>query len=125
MEETMSPEALWRRYARVWSSEPAIRGAELQACLTDQCSYCDVNGLLTGREALSSYMGGFQQSVRGGTFEIVSVIHHHDRMLAEWRLHGPDGNILQTGRSFATVAADGRLGNITGFFDAPDGTAAS
>ena len=76
-----------------------------------------MNGLIEGREALSSYMGGFQQSVKGGKFEIRSVMHHHDRMLAEWKLIGGDGIVLQTGRSFATASADGRLQNITGFFD--------
>lgn len=113
----MTPESLWQRYARIWSSEPAIRASEMEACLSDGCTYCDVNGPLQGREALSGYMGQFQQSVAGGRFEIVSVIHHHDRMLAEWRLLGPDGAVLQTGRSFATAASDGRLKSITGFFD--------
>jgi hypothetical protein len=60
---------------------------------------------------------GFQQSVKGGQFRIRSVIHHHDRMLAEWELLGPDDAVLRTGRSFATVADDGRLASITGFFD--------
>jgi SnoaL-like domain len=114
----MTPHALWQRYAHIWSAEPGLRTSELQACLADACSYCDSNGLLEGRECLSAYMGGFQESVKGGSFEILSVIHHHDRMLAEWRLVGSNGAVLQTGRSFATVADDGRLQNITGFFDA-------
>lgn len=120
----MTPETLWQRYAQIWSSEPAVRATELEACLADDCSYCDVNGLLSGRDALSSYMGGFQQSVKGGNFEILSVIHHHDRMLAEWRLLGPDGTVLQTGRSFANAVPDGRLLNISGFFDAGKARAA-
>lgn len=113
----MTPETLWDRYAGIWSSEPAARASELGACLADECSYCDANGVIEGREALSAYMGGFQQNVKGGRFEILSVIHHHDRMLAEWRLLGPGGAVLQTGRSFAIVAGDGRLRSITGFFD--------
>ena len=113
----MTPESLWRRYARIWSSEETIRAAEMETCLSEGCSYCDVNGLLQGRAALSGYMGQFQRSVAGGRFEILSVIHHHGRMLAEWKLLGPDGAVLQTGRSFATVAQDGRLQSITGFFD--------
>jgi hypothetical protein len=125
MENIMTPDVLWQRYARIWSSEAAIRKAELEACLADECSYCDVNGLLAGRDALSGYMGGFQQSVKGGQFEIVSVTHHRDRMLAEWRLRGADGVVLQTGRSFATVSGDGRLRNITGFFDQRGGASAS
>lgn len=120
----MTPDLLWQRYARIWSSEPARRAAELEACLTDGCSYCDVNGLIEGREALSNYMGGFQQSVKGGKFEICSVKHHHDRMLAEWNLIGGDGAVLQSGTSFATVSADGRLQSITGFFDARNANSA-
>ena len=114
----MTPDLLWQRYASIWSSELAVRATELEACLADGCSYCDINGRIEGREALSDYMGEFQQRVKDGKFEIRSVIHHHDRTLAEWKLVGPDGAVLQTGRSFATVASDGRLMNITGFFDA-------
>ena len=33
----MTPDLLWQRYARIWSSEPARRAAELEACLTDGC----------------------------------------------------------------------------------------
>lgn len=113
----MTPEALWQRYAQIWSSASEVRSTELEACLADGCTYCDVNGVLSGRDALSSYMGGFQQNVTGGRFEILFVLHHHDRMLAEWRLLGPDGTILQTGRSFASAASDGRSQHITGFFD--------
>ena len=54
--------------------------------------------------------------------EVAYAVQFHvevtDPMLAEWRLVGADGAVLQTGRSFATVAGDGRLQNITGFFDA-------
>jgi hypothetical protein len=70
-------------------------------------------------------MAGFQQNVKGGKFQIRSVIHHHNRMLAEWRLLGPDETVLQTGRSFAMIAKDGRLQSITGFFDAHDKTGAA
>jgi hypothetical protein len=114
----MTPQSLWQRYARIWSLDASRRSSELEACLADGCIYCDVNGAQEGREALSRYMGGFQESVKGGSFEILSVIHHHDRMLAEWRLVGGNGAVLQTGRSFATASGDGRLQNITGFFDA-------
>ena len=113
----MNAELLWQRYARIWSSDASTRARELEAVLADECSYCDVNGAISGRQALSNYMGGFQQQVADGKFQIRSVIHHHDRMLAEWALLGPNGAVLQTGRSFATVADDGRLQGITGFFD--------
>jgi hypothetical protein len=64
-------------------------------------------------------MGGFQASGPGGVFRISAVLHHHDRSLARWALHGPDGRVLQTGTSFGVLADDGRLAAITGFFDPP------
>lgn len=116
----MTPDLLWRRYGSIWSADAETRATELEACLADECSYCDVNGSIEGREALSKYMGGFQQNAKGARFQIRSVIHHHNRMLAEWRLIGPNDAVLQTGRSFATVADDGRLQSISGFFDTED-----
>lgn len=113
----MSPEALWPRYAAVWSAPAAVRTAELAACLADAATYCDPNGVIEGRDALSAYMGGFQESVpQGAAFRIRSVHHHNGRTLAHWALHGPDEAILQRGISFGLVAEDGRFLAITGFF---------
>ena len=114
----MTPDQLWQRYSRIWSADRPTRDTELPACLADACAYCDINGSIEGYQQLSNYMEGFQQSVKGGQFRIRSVIHHHNRSLAEWELVGPDDEVLQTGRSFATIATDGRLASITGFFDA-------
>jgi hypothetical protein len=121
----MTPDLLWQPYARIWSADQPTRETELEACLADDCLYCDVNGSMEGPAPLSNYMAAFQQQVKGGRFQIQSVIHHHDRMLAEWRLLGPDETVLQTGRSFATLAPDGRLQSITGFFDTADKTRAA
>ena len=112
----MTPDALWNRYAAIWSLDDGEREAELHACLADDATYCDPNGLLTGRSALLEYMGQFQNSVPGGRFRIRSVLLHHDRSLAHWSLHSAQGDVLQTGTSFGTVAEDGRLRAISGFF---------
>ncbi len=115
----MTPEALWQRYAAIWSLDAAKREAELAACLADDITYCDPNGVVAGRAALSAYMGGFQKSVPGGRFRIRAVLHHHDRTLAHWALHSPDGGVLQTGASFGALSEAGQLHAITGFFTAP------
>jgi hypothetical protein len=112
----MTPEALWNRYAAIWSLESTQRDAELRACLADDATYCDPNGLLTGQSALSDYMGQFQKSVAGGRFRIQRVLHHHDRSLADWELRGEDGSVLHTGTSYAALSQDGRLRAISGFF---------
>ncbi len=44
----MTPEALWQRYAL----DADARNGELAACLADDATYCDPNGLIEGRTAL-------------------------------------------------------------------------
>ena len=116
----MSPEALWDRYAAIWSQDGDARTGELAACLADEVTYCDPNGLIEGRPAISAYMAGFQQGVPGGTFRISTVLHHHDRTLAHWTLLGPNGSALHTGSSFGVLSEDGRFRSVTGFFQAED-----
>src|SRR6185437_7465770 len=115
----MTAERLWERYAATWSLAAADRARELPACVTGDVAYCDTNGPVTGWQALSDYMGAFQGSVPGGVVRIRAGLHHHDRSLARWALHGPDGRVLQTGTSFGLLGRDGRLAAITGFFDLP------
>lgn len=112
----MTPDAVWKRYAAIWSLDSAERAAELAVCLTDDATYCDPNGLLADPAALSDYMGQFRESVPGARFQIGSVLYHHDRSLAHWSLLGTDGAALQTGTSFGHLAEDGRLRAISGFF---------
>ena len=114
----MNTEQLWQRYARTWTLPAAERTPELDACVHDECVYCDVNGVVEGREQLGAYMEGFRRSLPGAQFRILQVREHHARCLSEWALLGADGRVLQTGRSFAERAGDGRLQRITGFFDA-------
>lgn len=118
----MDAEEFWPRYAAIWSPDPARRGSELKACLADDPSYCDPNGLLRGRAALSEYMAGFQQSLPGGRFRIIQVIAHNGRSLARWALQNADGAILQLGASFAHHDDEGCLKEINGFSPSDDRT---
>jgi SnoaL-like domain len=115
----MTADSVWDRYAAIWSLDAAARAGQLPACVTGDVTYCDPNGLLRGWQALSDYMGAFQDSVPAGSFRIRSVLHHHDRSLARWTLRGPDLRAMQTGTSFGLLADDGRLQAVTGFFDPP------
>ncbi|MCA8909131.1 MAG: nuclear transport factor 2 family protein [Rhodospirillaceae bacterium] len=114
--EDMTPEDLWKRYAAIWFLDAERRPGELAACLADDASYCDPQHAAGGREALSAYMADVQQRVPGGRFEIRSVQHHHGRCLAQWELLSADDGLVLTGTSFASLAEDGRLSGITGFF---------
>jgi hypothetical protein len=108
---------MWQRYADLWSSTPAARAPELNACLSVACVYCDPNGEVRGRPALADYMEGFRQSMPGTRFCVATVAAHNARTLSEWALLAADGSVLQTGRSFAVHDEQGRLREITGFFD--------
>ncbi len=121
----MTPHALWTRYAAIWSAPADKRGGELAACLADDATYCDPNGLIAGRESLSAYMGQFQETALGAAFRIRSVLNHHDRTLANWSLVTPDGSDLQRGTSFGQLSADGRLRTISGFFYEPGASEAA
>ena len=112
----MTPEALWKRYAAIWPLASTHPDTELGACLADDATYCDPNGLLSGPFGAVRLMGQFQKSVAGGSFRIQRVLHHHDRPLADWELQGKDGSVLQSGTSFGTLSEDGRLRAISGFF---------
>lgn len=118
----MTPENLWTRYSAIWSLVDAdARAVELDACLADDATYCDPNGLIEGRAALSDYMDGFQKSAPPGAgFRIRSLLYHNDRTLAHWALVGPGESVLQTGTSFGALSADGRLRSISGFFYASE-----
>ncbi|MDB5555270.1 MAG: hypothetical protein JWL86_5254 [Rhizobium sp.] len=112
----MTAEVIWKRYAATWSLGDEQRKGELAACLANDATYCDPNGLIEGPDELSGYMRQFQNGAPEARFEIGSVLHHHGRSIANWTLRGPGGGALQTGTSFATLAADGRLQDISGFF---------
>ena len=113
----MHLDTLWNRYAATWSLPADDRPGELAACLTDDVTYCDPQGPVSGRAALSSYLGQFQEAFPGTRFRIESVLHHHGQALASWTLRGAGDELHQRGTSFAVVAEDGRLSAITGFFE--------
>lgn len=115
----MSADALWRRYAALWTDAPAARDAGLLQCVHEHCRYCDPNGEIDGPDALAAYMEGFRQAMPDARFHIERVAAHHGRTSSTWGLRRADGALLQTGRSFATMDEQGRLLHITGFFDTP------
>jgi hypothetical protein len=117
----VSIDALWSRYAATWSLPDDVRLAELAGCVSEDVGYCDPQETVTGREALSTYMGHFQDAFPGTAFRIESVLQHHDRTLAAWSLRDPADTVHQRGTSYASVTQDGRLGAITGFFEPPAG----
>ncbi len=70
-----------------------------------------------GYDDLAEYMNGFQQQIPGAGFINRHVAHHHDVLLVQWDMIGPDATVLSPGTSFGRAHADGRLASMTGFYE--------
>ena len=61
-----------------------------------------------------------QPGMPGYRFRLTGVVDaHHDRVRWGWEFGEPGAAPLVAGVDFAVLAADGRLGEVTGFFAAP------
>ena len=112
-------ETLWNKYSASWSMPEAERLERLAQTVSSEITYTDPNISLSGIEAFSDYMAGFQANMPGTSFAIQEVFDHHGRTLSHWNMVGADQAVVGTGTSFAEVADDGKLAHITGFFSAP------
>ncbi len=65
-------------------------------------------------------MSELQKNVPGLKFIITDFKSHHDRSLAHWNMVDGKGNFLSQGTSFGLYGSDGRLKQMTGFFDPPN-----
>lgn len=73
----------------------------------------------SGYEQLSGYMVELQKNVPGVKFIVTNFKNHHDRSLAHWNMTDSSGNIIMQGASFGLYGADGRLTQMSGFYEPP------
>jgi hypothetical protein len=105
-------------YLAMWNEENAARRAELieQAWTTDG-SYLDPLLEADGYAALDAMVAAVHSQYPGHRFRRTSGIDaHHDQIRFGWELTAPDGALTVAGVDIGTVAFDGRLRSITGFF---------
>ena len=113
-------EKTWEIYTQSWSEMDAIKRLELFGhCLTNDCVYTDPLMQTTGYEQLSEYMSELQRNVPGVSFVTTDFISHHGHSLAHWMMLDGNGNTLLQGASFGLYAVDGRLIQMTGFYEPP------
>ena len=107
-------------YVKSWSEKDASKRLELLGrCLNPDCVYTDPVIQVHGCEQLSDYMAEFQQSAPGGAFVATKFATHHDRALMHWNLVDDKQDLLAQGVSYFSYGADGRLTQMTGFFELP------
>ncbi|MEQ1545676.1 nuclear transport factor 2 family protein [Methyloglobulus sp.] len=112
----------WETYTQSWAEiDTSKRFALFEQCLSPGCVYTDPLMQATGYEQLSGYMTELQKNVPGVKFVTTDFKNHHDRSLTHWNMVDGEGNNLAQGTSYGLYGADGRLTQMSGFFDPPVG----
>ncbi len=121
MTDTTAPiTAVVDDYLAAWNeADPARRRAHVTRAFADDATYVDPLMAGAGADAIDGLIAGAQRQFPGHRFELAAGPDaHHDRVRFTWTLVGPDGPVA-VGLDVATLAADGRLRDVTGFLEAP------
>lgn len=105
-------------YLAMWNEpDPARRAAHIASAWTENGRYIDPLLEAIGHPALSEMVAGVQVKFPGHRFRRVSGVDaHHGELRFAWELAAPDGTVVVNGIDVGSVAPDGRLSRITGFF---------
>lgn len=119
--ESNSYKNTWETYTKSWSVPDTSKRLQLfEQCLSPDCVYTDPITQATGYGQLSGYMSELHKNVPGVAFVTTDFKSHHDRSLTHWSMVDAKGKILSQGASYGMYGADGRLTQMTGFFEPPN-----
>lgn len=108
----------WETYAASWKAPTAAeKQALFAASLDENCVYTDPVGMSSGWDALARTMHDFHQQVPGGHFVTQRFLTHHNRCMAQWKMHNGDGVAIGEGVSFGQFNDQGKLVAMTGFYE--------
>jgi hypothetical protein len=105
-------------YGASWNEhDEEKRRKLLEQSWADSAIYQDPLGRAEGREALVAHIGGFHEMMPGNVIDATSAVDAHGNVFRfAWVMKSADGAVALEGMDFGTVAPDGRLQSITGFF---------
>lgn len=108
----------WNTYQSAWSDiSDRERRLLLAKSVSDDCAYSDPTDQCEGVDALIAHIEGSQKKVPGARFRNEKFLEHHNQGLSEWTMFDGSGTVVATGTSYARFGADGRLKQMTGFFE--------
>ncbi|MEL6890130.1 MAG: nuclear transport factor 2 family protein [Actinomycetota bacterium] len=111
-----TPAAL-RTYFEMWNERDLARAFELlNEAVTDDVLFVDPRDHHEGRAAMEHNVRRFNRAFQTARISFASGVDgHHDRFRYAWHIH-VDGELLLEGFDVATLAADGRIERVDGFF---------
>ena len=105
-------------YLAMWNEEDAGRRSELIATAWSEGGrYVDPLQEAEGHQDIDAMVVALHGQMPGHRFARTSAVDvHHDELRFGWQLAAPDGTVAVAGLDVGSVAPDGRLQRITGFF---------
>jgi SnoaL-like protein len=111
--------AVWNTYQAAWSG---VSGSERQRMLDESvapdCVYTDPTSVSRGHRELTAKMQATQRNFPGAMFRNDKFVQHHGQAISNWTMLDGNGTAIFTGTSYARYGDDGRLAQMTGFFEA-------
>lgn len=108
----------WKTYQSAWSDlSDDERRTLLAQSVVEDCIYTDPTDSCEGVEALIAHIEGSRKKMPGARFQNDKFLDHHDQGLSEWTMFDSEGSVVATGTSYALFGTDGRLTQMTGFFE--------
>ena len=97
--------------------DPDVRAVHIEAAWADECRLIDPPAVGEGRVGVAGLADALQGQFPGHTFRRSTAIDmHHEHVRFAWELVGPDGGVVLAGMDVASLAPDGRLEQVVGFF---------
>ena len=112
-------------YFDMWNeADPARRRELIERTWAPVANYVDPMFSADGYDELDAMVAGVHQQFPGHRFRLVGAVDaHHNMVRWGWELATPDGGgAIASGVDFGVLAADGRLGEVTGFIEAVSAT---
>lgn len=126
MTESLAPTAVVAGYFDIWNeADPARRRALIERTWSPGAAYLDPMFAAKGADELDGMVAQVHAAYPGHHFRLDGGVDaHHGRARWGWEFAPPGGGApVMRGVDFATLAADGRLQDVTGFFIPPSDTA--
>ena len=110
--------AAWNTYQAAWSGLcDGERQTMLDQSVAPDCVYTDPVSVSRGHRELTGKMQATQRNFPGATFRNDKFACHHGQAISHWTMFDGNGTAIFTGTSHARYGEDGRLAQMTGFFE--------